>query len=183
MAAIRVHPVNDYYFAITENRHKSLQFWDFRKIGADFKEPVHRRTFQRVQHGVNFSSDGSALLTVGRDDYVRVFHDAVNSFYRDEVKIAHSNNTGIWICDFKPIFHPRFSEIVLTGSLQHKGIDILYLGKDKKTKSHNIHDLGKVKGVHTFGAFHPKVDDYLFGITYEKMVYYVRVPGEEMEVM
>ena len=82
-----------------------------------------------------------------------------------------------------PIFHPRFSEIVLTGSLQHKGIDILYLGKDKKTKSHNIHDLGKVKGVHTFGAFHPKVDDYLFGITYEKMVYYVRVPGEDMEVM
>jgi len=182
VAAIRVHPVNDCYFAITENRHKSLQFWDFRKIGADFKEPVHRRTFARVQHGVNFSSDGTALLSVGRDDYVRVFHDAVNSFYRDEVKIQHWNNTGIWICDFKPVFHPRFSEIVLTGSLKEKGIDVLYLGKGGTTKSRNIKDLNQIKGVHTFGEFHPKMDDYLFGICYEKMVYYVRVPGGEEAV-
>lgn len=180
VAAIRVHPVNEHYFAITENRHKSLQLWDLRKIGADLKEPVHRRTFPRVQHGIDFSSDGAALLTAGRDDFVRVFHDPMHSFYGDEVKIAHSNNTGIWICDFKPVFHPRYSEVVLTGSLQQKGIDVLYLGKDQRTKSQNIHDLNRVKGVHSFGAIHPKFEEYLFGISYEKMVFYARVPGADV---
>jgi len=180
IATIRVNPVNEKFFGITESRHKSLQLWDFRKIGADLKEPVHRRTFAKVQNAINFSSDGSALLAAGRDDFVRVFHDPMHSFYRDEVKVQHWNQTGIWISDFKPVFHPKYAEVVLTGSLRQKGIDVLYLGRDGQTKCRNIHDLERVKGVHSFGAFHPKFDDYLFGVTYEKLVFYARIPDADV---
>jgi len=179
VAAIRTHPVDDHYFVIAENRRKSLQLRDFRKIGQDSKEAVHFRAFPRVQKAINFSSDGTALLSAGCDDFVRVFHAAMHSFDRAEVRMPHSNNTGIWICDFKPVFHPKYSEIVVTGSLQQKGIDCLFLGKDGRRKSHNVRDLANVKGVHSFGAFHPKSDEYLFGVSYEKMVFYARVPGAD----
>ena len=77
------------------------------------------------------------------------------------MQLKHLNNTGIWICDFKPVFHPKYPQIITTGNMERKGVDVLYFGKNGKIKQHNINDLRKVKSVHTFGQFHPRYDEYL----------------------
>eukprot|EP01083_Nonionella_stella_P142069 438792_1 len=176
IAAIRIHPLNDNYFVIAENKYKTLQLWDFRYIKEDKMQCVHQNKCDRVLMTVNWSENGERLLTCGRDDYIRVYGNALNTFKNDVMKMKHKNNTGIWICDYKPVFHPEYSEIVLTGNLDQKGIDVLYFGKDDKTKRYNIHDMTKVRGVHTFGAVHRRHSDYLFGVTYDKLVFYANIP-------
>ena len=176
IATIRINPYNNNYFAITENRRKSLQLFDFRMIKINNNiQCIHQRKFKNAQKNINFSHDGSRLLTCGRDDFIRVYENPLNTFNRQYLQIKHSNNTGIWICDFKPEFHPRYPQIVLTGNLERKGIDILYFGSNGQIKQHNVNDLSKTKGVHTFGQFHPRFDDYLFGVTYDKIVMYYRI--------
>jgi len=158
-----------------------LQLFDFRKM-----QSIHRREFTNVQTCVNWSADGERLLSCGRDDVIRCFDDALCTFEQSVIPFRHKNNTGIWISDFKPVFHPKYSEIVVTGNLDKKGIDFIHFGKanvgerQSKAKSFNVNALDRIKSVHSFGAVHERFDDYLFGVTYGKIVFYVNLSsGEE----
>ena len=140
---------------------------------------VFGKQYSNVVSSLNWSHNGDRLLACGRDNYIHVYNSPAiygfNNISQPHMSFQHNNNTGIWISMFDPVFHPLYPQIVITGNLEKKGIEIIKFpyyginGKEAKPSSKMVGDPQQLRSVFSFGQFHSRRTDYLFGVTYTKV--------------
>ena len=157
IASVALHP--DGTHVATAAHDNTVCIWDLRKMTRGTKlGKLHSGTpLETLQHAGSvtsafFSSDGARLVSTSNDDLVRVWHDAPRCAGDPAVTIKHNNHTGRWLSNFRCVFDPADSDVVVIGAMTVRHIEA-YSAVDGKRLAARGDEL--LTAVPTLNAVHP----------------------------
>ena len=150
-------------YLATASNDGTVGLWDLRNIQSfetlSDAKPVHTLTFRRSVTSVYFNPlDSNKLLSTCYDDHVRVHYNLNNAHASSHAEIAHNNQTGRWITNFKAVWDPKSADYAVVGNM-NRGIDIIQTGgPDRPTEIVRNVTSDYLTAQPAVNAFHPNLD-------------------------
>ncbi|ELT91111.1 hypothetical protein CAPTEDRAFT_201356 [Capitella teleta] len=166
---INIHPNDDNYF-ITASVDTTIGLWDRRKLSKGSNKPLQTLNHAKSVDSARFSPNGRYILSCSIDDQVKVFdssnlskitlHSSMRFVFAPFLLVLsyestdrHNNQTGRWLTNFKPSWHPVSEDIFVIGSMDRpRRIEIF----DNKCRSqHKLLCADNLNSVCSLNVFHP----------------------------
>jgi WD40 repeat protein len=163
ISSIHLNPTDDNIF-VTSSLDHAVKLWDVRILGKKKNKPLASLPHMQSVQSAFFSPNGAQLVSQSKDDYIRVWNSPsiVSASNLDPLhRIAHNNNTGRWVTNFRTVWDPKFDNIFVVGSMaQPRGCDVF----DSTSGALICHMQDeKCTAIPALNVFHPSVNVCLSG--------------------
>ncbi|KAH9515589.1 WD repeat-containing protein 76 [Bulinus truncatus] len=161
LRSVSVNPVHSHHF-ITAGNDAYINLWDLRFIRHKSPKPIQMiHNHSKSVTCAYFSPNGHKILSSSTDNTILV-HE-MNEAVKVELtkRIQHNNNTGRWLTNFQPKWHPNVEDVFVSGSMKYpREIEVFHSnGTVLKALKNEDH----LSSVCSLNVFHPNMICTLVG--------------------
>uniref|UniRef100_A0A8C1EAC2 WD repeat-containing protein 76 n=1 Tax=Cyprinus carpio carpio TaxID=630221 RepID=A0A8C1EAC2_CYPCA len=162
LRCVHVHPVQQHYFVVAENRFVNI--YDLRHLKRRNNLPVGELSSHSRSVSSAFFSPltGNRVLTTCMDNMIRVFDTSLIDGRSPVLKsISHNMQTGRWLSKLSAVWDPKQQDCFVIGSVDRpRQIQVYH---ESGRRLHTFRNMDHLTTVCSITAFHPSRNTLLGG--------------------